>query len=102
MQTDEKMGPDLSKVKSSFSKQNEVDKKDSIAESTTSNDDIQKPKKIRRNQKTMKVVAKTSGAVQTESLASVPWAVPHKKRSEKNPGFNLDYSPPKTHPPSHN
>ena len=102
MQNDEKMGLDLSKVKSSFSKQNGVDKKDIIAESTTSNDDIQKPKKTRRNQKTMKVAAKVSSSVQTESLVSVPWAVPHKKRNEKNPGFNLDYSPPKTHPPSHN
>ncbi|KAF7844863.1 Transmembrane protein [Senna tora] len=33
----------------------------------------------------------------------VSWRVPHhKKRGNKNPGFNLDYSPPKTHPPSHN
>ncbi|KAM3685312.1 hypothetical protein ACJW31_11G108400 [Castanea mollissima] len=102
IKNDEKMGLDLSKVKSSVSKQNGVDKKDSIAESTPSNDDIQKQKKTRRNQKTMKVVAKTSSAVKTESLVSVPWAVPHMKRSEKNPGFNLDYSPPKTHPPSHN
>jgi hypothetical protein len=28
--------------------------------------------------------------------------VPQKKRGERHPGFNLDYSPPKTHPPSHN
>ncbi|KAI5391536.1 hypothetical protein KIW84_076375 [Lathyrus oleraceus] len=33
----------------------------------------------------------------------ISWRVPHKKKhSEKHPGFNLDYSPPKTHPPSHN
>ncbi|PON82964.1 Transmembrane protein [Trema orientale] len=36
------------------------------------------------------------------SVVSVSWRVPHKKRGEKQPGFNLDYSPPKTHPPSHN
>ncbi|XP_010264248.1 PREDICTED: uncharacterized protein LOC104602315 [Nelumbo nucifera] len=44
---------------------------------------------------------KISGAVQTESLVSVPRRVPRKK-SGQYPGFNLDYSPPKTHPPSHN
>ncbi|MBA0853164.1 hypothetical protein Goshw_014243 [Gossypium schwendimanii] len=33
---------------------------------------------------------------------AVSWRVPHKKHGEKNPGFNLDYSPPKTHPPHHN
>ncbi|WCJ22911.1 Root meristem growth factor 10 [Euphorbia peplus] len=37
-----------------------------------------------------------------ESFGSVPWRVPHNKPEEKHPGFNLDYSPPKTHPPSHN
>ncbi|XP_030491740.2 root meristem growth factor 10 [Cannabis sativa] len=37
-----------------------------------------------------------------KSGVSVSWRVPHKKRGEKQPGFNLDYSPPKTHPPSHN
>ncbi|KAI3444722.1 hypothetical protein Pfo_001387 [Paulownia fortunei] len=45
-----------------------------------------------------------SGTTQTgsESLASVSWKVPHKKRGEQEPGFNLDYLPPKTHPPVHN
>ncbi|KAJ4839838.1 hypothetical protein Tsubulata_010065 [Turnera subulata] len=37
-----------------------------------------------------------------ESLVAVSWRVPQRKRGEKHPGFNLDYSPPKTHPPSHN
>ncbi|KAI9076160.1 hypothetical protein K1719_041858 [Acacia pycnantha] len=37
-----------------------------------------------------------------ESFVSVTWRVPRKKKGDKNPGFNLDYSPPKTHPPSHN
>lgn len=45
---------------------------------------------------------KNSGAVEKESLVSVSWPVPQKNRGEKHPGFNLDYSPPKTHPPSHN
>ncbi|XVF22749.1 hypothetical protein REPUB_Repub12eG0197700 [Reevesia pubescens] len=46
---------------------------------------------------------KTSRAVQTDkSVVSVSWPVPHRKHGEKHPGFNLDYSPPKTHPPSHN
>ncbi|KAJ0928556.1 hypothetical protein HanRHA438_Chr04g0195411 [Helianthus annuus] len=34
---------------------------------------------------------------------SVTFRVPPKnKRVHQQPGFNLDYSPPKTHPPSHN
>lgn len=48
-------------------------------------------------------MGKTTGAAQTdESLSSVSWRAPHGQRPEKNPGFNSDYSPPKTHPPSHN
>ncbi|KAF2315384.1 hypothetical protein P3X46_014630 [Hevea brasiliensis] len=47
--------------------------------------------------------AKHSGSTKKESLVSVPWRVPHNKHgAKKHPGFNLDYSPPKTHPPSHN
>lgn len=49
---------------------------------------------------------KGSDAVRTLTkksvVSSVSWRVPQKKRVEKQPGFNLDYSPPKTHPPSHN
>ncbi|KAE8725985.1 Ubiquitin-like superfamily protein isoform 1 [Hibiscus syriacus] len=46
---------------------------------------------------------KTSGAIGTsKAVVSVSWRVPHRKHGEKHPGFNLDYSPPKTHPPSHN
>ncbi|KAF8379248.1 hypothetical protein HHK36_028680 [Tetracentron sinense] len=43
-----------------------------------------------------------SGVVQMESLVSVSWPVPHDKGRDHDPGFNLDYAPPKTHPPSHN
>ena len=43
-----------------------------------------------------------SSSSKSESLVSVSWLVPRKKPGQKNPGFNLDYSPPKTHPPSHN
>lgn len=35
-------------------------------------------------------------------VKELTWKVPEKKMGEKQPGFNLDYSPPKTHPPSHN
>jgi activator of HSP90 ATPase len=39
----------------------------------------------------------------SDQQVSVSWLVPRKKRGiQKQPGFNLDYSPPKTHPPSHN
>ncbi|KAE8723329.1 Ubiquitin-like superfamily protein isoform 1 [Hibiscus syriacus] len=38
----------------------------------------------------------------SKPVVSVSWRVPHRKHGEKLPGFNQDYSPPKTHPPSHN
>ncbi|PKI71813.1 uncharacterized protein LOC116209083 [Punica granatum] len=44
----------------------------------------------------------STGNAQDGSLVIVSWRVPRQKTSEKHPGFNLDYSPPKTHPPSHN
>ncbi|KAK1307347.1 hypothetical protein QJS10_CPA10g00871 [Acorus calamus] len=43
-----------------------------------------------------------SGVVRTQSLVTVPWRVPHVRHREQQPGFNVDYDPPKTHPPSHN
>ncbi|KAF3440022.1 hypothetical protein FNV43_RR18300 [Rhamnella rubrinervis] len=54
------------------------------------------PSKLEKGQST------TSATVGSERRVSVSWPVPHKKRGEEQPGFNLDYSPPKTHPPSHN
>ncbi|MBA0579111.1 hypothetical protein Gorai_021376 [Gossypium raimondii] len=36
------------------------------------------------------------------SILSISWRVPHENRGGKHPGFNLDYSPSKAHPPSHN
>lgn len=44
----------------------------------------------------------TGANLQAKPLVSVGWRVPRKKRGEQQPGFNLDYSPPKTHPPVHN
>ncbi|CAI9769369.1 unnamed protein product [Fraxinus pennsylvanica] len=38
----------------------------------------------------------------TETDQSASWRMPHKKSGQKDPGFNLDYLPPKTHPPVHN
>ncbi|XP_020235897.1 uncharacterized protein LOC109815556 [Cajanus cajan] len=48
-------------------------------------------------------IGKASGALK-KSLVTVSWHVPHnnKKPRQKHPGFDLDYSPPKTHPPHHN
>nr|XP_017226130.1 PREDICTED: uncharacterized protein LOC108202249 isoform X1 [Daucus carota subsp. sativus] len=41
--------------------------------------------------------------VEAESRVSVPWRVPHNKIGEERPHeFNLDYDPPRTHPPIHN
>ncbi|KAH6779754.1 hypothetical protein C2S52_010991 [Perilla frutescens var. hirtella] len=37
----------------------------------------------------------------TTESESVRWR-PHRKKGEAEPGFNLDYLPPKTHPPVHN
>ncbi|KAL3027061.1 hypothetical protein AAZX31_03G028300 [Glycine max] len=54
-------------------------------------------------QKATDANASGGGALQ-KSLVSVSWRVPHnnKKPRQKHPGFDLDYSPPKTHPPHHN
>lgn len=66
-------------------------------------DSTGKLKETNKNQKGKLSPAAAAEAVRTtETLASVSWRVPRKKRGEKQPGFNLDYSPPKTHPPSHN
>ncbi|XP_058085912.1 root meristem growth factor 10 [Magnolia sinica] len=43
-----------------------------------------------------------SGAIRIKSLLTVSWRIPHEKDGEHHPGFNLDYSGPQTHPPSHN
>ncbi|KAK8570479.1 hypothetical protein V6N13_003156 [Hibiscus sabdariffa] len=69
--------------------------------STKNNDDTQKLEdadvKFKRAENEKE---KNCGA--SKPVVSVSWRVPHRKHGEKNPGFNLDYSPPKTHPPSHN
>lgn len=91
---------ELAKMRSSLSKQQETTKGEEIIETET-----QRITKARIAKTPKKIQGeKTSDNHQTESLVSVPWRVPHDKnrRREKNPGFNLDYSPPKTHPPSHN
>ncbi|KAF3783516.1 hypothetical protein EJ110_NYTH32322 [Nymphaea thermarum] len=38
--------------------------------------------------------------VRIKFLSTAPWSVPRKGHAE--PGFHLDYAPPKIHPPSHN
>ncbi|KAK6240026.1 hypothetical protein QUC31_005495 [Theobroma cacao] len=89
-------------VKSTSSKELGSIKEDSIEESHA-DDDTQKLDAAADANHKDNEREKTSGAVQTnKSNVSVSWRVPHRKHGEKNPGFNLDYSPPKTHPPSHN
>ncbi|CAJ1948650.1 unnamed protein product [Sphenostylis stenocarpa] len=63
----------------------------------------EKPRNRRStNHRVHKAVKNASGALK-KSLVSVSWRVPHnKKPRQKHPGFDLDYSPPKTHPPHHN
>ncbi|XP_011017459.1 PREDICTED: uncharacterized protein LOC105120782 [Populus euphratica] len=90
-------------VESSSSNEFGAAKKDSIAK-TQLGDSAQKLKDSKAKQKLDSVdeIEKNSGAVKKESPFSVSWRVPQKKRGERHPGFHLDYSPPKTHPPSHN
>ncbi|XVE74044.1 hypothetical protein DITRI_Ditri11bG0167400 [Diplodiscus trichospermus] len=81
-------------------------KEESIEESDHADDSGQRLEDAAEvNRKTVEnEKGKTSGAVHqtNKSVVSVSWRVPHRKHGEKHPGFNLDYSPPKTHPPSHN
>ncbi|QCE03040.1 hypothetical protein DEO72_LG8g1058 [Vigna unguiculata] len=72
--------------------------------------DSEKPRNRRSttNHRVQQAVKNGSGALK-KSLVSVSWRVPHnnnnnnnKKPRQKHPGFDLDYSPPKTHPPHHN
>ncbi|KAI5564286.1 hypothetical protein POPTR_014G060400v4 [Populus trichocarpa] len=93
----------VSKADSSSSNEFGAAKEDSIAKTDQLDDNAQKLKDSRAKQKSMSdEKVKDSGAALKESLVSVSWPVPQKKRGETHPGFNLDYSPPKTHPPSHN
>lgn len=59
-------------------------------------------KQRKRMLNNVKAKGKKPTTSSSSSSSSVSWRVPHKKNGEKNPGFNVDYSPPKTHPPSHN
>lgn len=70
-------------------------KKRSISSSSSSDDD----------EKTNLEVKEASGPVSMKGIngKSVTWKLPKKKQGEKQqPGFNLDYAPPKVHPPHHN
>ncbi|XWS45896.1 hypothetical protein CRYUN_Cryun14cG0018500 [Craigia yunnanensis] len=96
--------PVVGQVKATSSKELRSIKDESIEESHADDDTDQKLEDAEVNHKTVENdKEKTSGAVQrNKSVVSVSWRVPHRKYGEKHPGFNLDYSPPKTHPPSHN
>ncbi|XP_062087089.1 root meristem growth factor 10 [Humulus lupulus] len=72
---------------------------DSSTKTQYNKDVMERPKELMKKGKGDLNGVRTST---TESDVSVSWRVPHEKRGEKQPGFNLDYSPPKTHPPSHN
>ncbi|PQM40687.1 uncharacterized protein Pyn_02788 [Prunus yedoensis var. nudiflora] len=108
--------PVVAKVKSFSSKEApEVAKEQSTAETQSDNSiNTKEPKQTKTSDVSRKTKRSASGAVEhhpttaddvdnKSSFDSVSWRVPHKKRGvQKQPGFNLDYSPPKTHPPSHN
>ncbi|MED6172425.1 hypothetical protein PIB30_049958 [Stylosanthes scabra] len=107
---DEKKGLDLSPKQVNNEDGNEDIKVKTTTRLLVSSDSDQNPnsrnrRRSTKNQRVLKTKGKGAIKTTTKSLASssVSWRVPHKKPSEKNnPGFNLDYSPPKTHPPSHN
>ncbi|KAE8715231.1 Ubiquitin-like superfamily protein isoform 1 [Hibiscus syriacus] len=83
---------------------NENKDENELRVSTKNNDGIQKLEDAEVMSRTVEnQKEKTYGAIGTsKAVVSVSWLVPHRKHGEKHPGFNLDYSPPKTHPPSHN
>lgn len=57
------------------------------------------------DEKTNLEVKEASGPVSMKGIngKSLTWKLPKKKQGEKQqPGFNLDYAPPKVHPPHHN
>ncbi|XP_011033544.1 PREDICTED: uncharacterized protein LOC105131996 [Populus euphratica] len=93
----------VSQADSSSSNEFGAAKEDSIAKTDQLDDNAQKLKDPKAKQESISdEKVKDSGAAHKEPLVSVSWPVPQKKRGETHPGFNLDYSPPKTHPPSHN
>lgn len=82
-----------------------TDQNDSMVKENKDHEDTDKQMDSKIVAKEMKRQRLTnSGAhLQAESVDSVAWCVPHKKRGhQQQPGFNLDYAPPKTHPPVHN
>ncbi|XP_042489752.1 root meristem growth factor 10-like [Macadamia integrifolia] len=60
-----------------------------------------KDSRVRHKKVKKKRKGKVTAVSQVESLVSVSWHIDHNKQ-KGNPGFNSDYAPPKTHPPSHN
>lgn len=50
------------------------------------------------------IIGRISGFNQIKSFVTVSWRIPPRGKHEDDhqPGFDMDYSPPKTHPPSHN
>ncbi|XP_017625852.1 root meristem growth factor 10 [Gossypium arboreum] len=84
-------------AKSSSSKELRSMKEESIEESHGYNVTQKLEDAKVKNQKTI-----VENEKKKNPSVAVSWRVPHKKHGEKNPGFNLDYSPPKTHPPHHN
>ncbi|KAL3536997.1 hypothetical protein ACH5RR_000363 [Cinchona calisaya] len=97
-----------SNAKPSISKKLEAAKEDSSHMENRVNEDneatgaqklVEKKHEVKDDHKRSKVGA---DAFQTESLATVSWKLPHRKRGEQQPGFNLDYAPPETHPPVNN
>ncbi|XP_048335930.2 root meristem growth factor 10 [Ziziphus jujuba] len=93
-----------SNVKSSSSTNEQRDiQGDSSAVSTRKLEETKAKASGSKSNKYQKGKLSPAAAVRTDqTVASVSWSVPHKKRGEKQPGFNLDYAPPKTHPPHHN
>lgn len=91
MKLDEKTSATVEQTRSSS-------EKESRSSATT-----ERPKGLKAPTKDVgaKIDEEVSGAVQIPSLVKVSWHARLKGR-RVNPGFDVDYMGPRTHPPSHN
>lgn len=82
-------------------------KKERTTKRKSVEDDDHKPengtKRDGRQGRATRAYAKNSGKVVKSKFGRVvSWRVPRSKNEVPQTGFNLDYAPPKVHPPTHN
>lgn len=98
----------MANAQSLLPRKHEVDQKPSGIEQNK-DDDEENSKKLdlekgaaNKEQQVNRQRLTSANNLHSDPLVTVSWRIPHKKRGEQQPGFNLDYAPPKTHPPVHN